>query len=357
MTKLLLIGGGHAHLSILRSLLHEEISDLEVTLITSSKFQYYSGMFSGFTEGQYDEDEIRIDLESLCSRASVSFIEDTIISFDPMQKVLLGFSGGIYSFDVISFDIEPWSSSELISTSELIPKHHLLDKLKKVRTSDSPVIIGNAAEAIEMALSITSWRKKYNMSKTVTLISSSSLLHSFGGKATKKIKEIAHHQNLEIYENEQVNDVNDNYIMTDKCTKVKYTSILPITGPKASSLFKQALLPVDSDGFLLVEDTLQNVEYPYVFGAGNCVTISEYPELVKRDVHAMKQGPILLKNIKRFISGRSLERFKPRRNPYSLLSTGEHQGLFIYKNMTLHGKWVWNMKHIINQRFIKNHVL
>ncbi|MET3729371.1 NADH dehydrogenase FAD-containing subunit [Fictibacillus halophilus] len=357
MTKLLLIGGGHAHLSILRSLLHEEISDLEVTLITSSKSQYYSGMFSGFTEGLYDEDEIRIDLKSLSSRASVTFIEDTIISFDPMQKVLLGFSGNIYYFDVVSFDIEPWISSELISTTELNPpKHHLIEKIKKLRASEAPVIIGDGAEAVELALSITSWRNINKLSKSVTLINSSSLLHSFGVKATVKIREIAQYHNLVIYENEQINEVNNNYVITDRGTKVKFSMTLPITGPKASSLFKQALLPIDSDGFLLVEDTLQNNEYPYVFGAGSCVTFSDYPDLKKNDLHATKQGPILWRNIKRFISGQSLERFKPRNDSFSIISTGEQQGLFIYRNITLHGKWVWNMKNYSDQKFIKKHL-
>ncbi|MED1865312.1 FAD-dependent oxidoreductase [Fictibacillus nanhaiensis] len=356
MTKLLLIGGGHAHLSILRSLLHEKMSDLEITLITSSKFQYYSGMFSGFTEGLYDEDEIRIDLESLCSRASVSFIEDTIISFDPMQKVLLGFSGEIYHFDVISFDIEPWVSSELISTSELTPKHHFIEKIKKLRSSEAPVIVGDSSRAVELALSVSSWRNTYNLSNSVTLISPSSLLHSYGAKATKKIREIAHDHNLEFYENEQVNEAKDSYVTTKNGTKIKYSIILPITEPKASSLFKQALLPVDSDGFLLVEDTLQNDEYPYVFGAGNCVTISMYSELVKNDFHATKQGPILWRNIKRFLFGQSLESFKPYTSPFSIISTGKQQGLFIFRNVTLYGKWVWYMKNFNDQKFIKRHV-
>ncbi|MBN3554619.1 FAD-dependent oxidoreductase [Fictibacillus nanhaiensis] len=356
MTKLLLIGGGHAHLSILRSLSHEKISDLEVTLITSSKFQYYSGMFSGFTEGLYKEEEIRIDLESLCDCASVTLIEDTIISFDPLQKVLLGFSGGIYSFDVISFDMEPWTTSELISTSELIPKHHVIEEIKKVRTSNAPVIIGDHLAAIELALSISTWRKKHNMSKPVTYISSTSLLHSYGVNATNKIRKIAHDHNLVFYENERVKEVNDIYVLTDKGTKIQYSILLPITGAKASSLFKQALLPVDSKGFLLVDDTLQNDEYPYVFGAGNCVTISEYMDLEKSDFHATKQGTILWRNIKRFISGRPLERYTPRSNFFSILSTGEQQGLIIYKNRTFHGKWVWNLKHYIDLKYVKKHI-
>jgi hypothetical protein len=88
LTKILLIGSGYAHLSILRRLLNEKSKDYEVTFISSSK------------------DDIPIDFESLIEKASFSFIEDTLISFDPLQKMLLSFSGEIYRFDVISFDLD-----------------------------------------------------------------------------------------------------------------------------------------------------------------------------------------------------------------------------------------------------------
>jgi hypothetical protein len=160
LTKILLIGSGYAHLSILRRLLNEKSKDYEVTFISSSK------------------DDVPIDFESLIEKASFSFIEDTIISFDPLQKMLLSFSGEIYRFDVISFDLD-----------------------------------------------------------------------------------------------------------------MKF------------SLFKQALVPVAEDGTMLVEDTLQNKEFPFLFGAGDCVSIGGLPSGSKFND---KQGDVLWNNIKRYISGQKL---------------------------------------------------
>ncbi|WP_144701873.1 FAD-dependent oxidoreductase [Fictibacillus phosphorivorans] len=358
MTKLLLIGGGHAHLSILRSLLNENVNNLEVTLITSSKFQYYSGMFSGFTEGLYDEDEIRIDLESLCSRASVSFIEDTIISFDPMQKVLLGFSGGIYSFDVISFDIGSGISSDLTRTVGLNikPNYRFPEQIKKFRSSESPVIIGGGSAGVELALATSAWRQKQSLKNHVTLISSSPLLHSYGNKATKKIREIAKSHNLVYYENEKIDKLENNIVVTDKGTKIEYSAIMPVTGPKASSLFKQALLSTDIKGYLLVDDTLQSADYPYVFGAGDCVSLSIYPDLPKNGVYAVRQGPILWNNIKRLITGRTLVSFKPQKYYVSILSTGHKHGLFTYGDYVIYGKWAWSLKNLIDQKFMNKHL-
>jgi hypothetical protein len=160
LTKILLIGSGHAHLSILRRLLNEQTKDYEITLITPSK------------------KDVQIDLEGLSEKSSVSIIEDTIISFDPMQKMLLCFSGEIYRFDVISFNMD-----------------------------------------------------------------------------------------------------------------MKF------------SLFRQALVPVAENGAMLVEDTLQNTEFPFLFGAGDCVSIAGQD---KNEKSADKQGYVLWNNMKRYISGQKL---------------------------------------------------
>lgn len=160
MTKIFLIGCGHAHLSILRRLLNEKFKNYEVTLISPSK------------------EDVQINLDSLSEKASFSFIEDTIISFDPLQKMLLSFSGEIYRFDVISFN-----------------------------------------------------------------------------------------------------------------TDMKF------------SLFRQALVPVDENGAMLVEDTLQNAEYPFLFGAGDCVSIAGQH---KNEIPTAKQDYVLWNNMKRYISDQKL---------------------------------------------------
>ncbi|MBY6037599.1 FAD-dependent oxidoreductase [Fictibacillus nanhaiensis] len=358
MSHILLVGGGHAHLSILRNLLNETARDFEVTLISSSKYQYYSGMFSGFTEGLYSEEEIRIDLESLCKKASVSFIEDTIISFDPLQKVLLGFSGGIYNFDVISFDIGSGINSELTKTIGLNikPNYQFPDQIKTFRSSEKPVVIGGGSAGVELALSTLAWRRKKNRNRApVTLISSSPLLDSYGAAATKKIRGIAKNHDLRFYENEQVEDVTEDYLLTSNGSRIAYSAILPVTGPKASSIFKQALLPIDKAGFMMVEDTLQNHEFPFVFGAGDCVTLAGYEHLPKNGVYAVRQGPVLWKNIKNYLSRQSLDRFYPQKKFVSILSTGNQNGLFTYGGFAVQGKWAWTLKNMIDKRFMNKH--
>lgn len=66
MTKrLVLVGGGHAHLSVLRALAKQRPAGIDVVLITPSKHQNYSGMLPGWVAGHCTQTKCRIDLEPL----------------------------------------------------------------------------------------------------------------------------------------------------------------------------------------------------------------------------------------------------------------------------------------------------
>jgi NADH dehydrogenase FAD-containing subunit len=95
---------------------------------------------------------------------------------------------------------------------------------------------------------------------------------------------------------------------------------------------------------LLVENTLQNKEFPFIFGAGDCVTLRNYSLLPKNGVYAVRQGPILWENLKRTLNNQSLITFKSQKKFLSILSIGDKQGLLTYGRLSFHGYWAWNKK-------------
>lgn len=86
--NVLLIGGGHAHLSLLKNMKENKLPDCEVTLLNPTSTYYYSGMFSGYVEGIYSLEELEIDLEELCQRSGVQFFKGTAMSVDAKQKMV-----------------------------------------------------------------------------------------------------------------------------------------------------------------------------------------------------------------------------------------------------------------------------
>ncbi|WP_246938717.1 hypothetical protein [Bacillus pinisoli] len=82
------------------------LSNMHVILdSTTSPYQYYSGMFSGYTEGFYSIDQIRVDVRKFIHQPSVQFIDEKVIKIHAKEKFLICSNGQRIHFDVISFDI------------------------------------------------------------------------------------------------------------------------------------------------------------------------------------------------------------------------------------------------------------
>ena len=60
--NLVLIGGGHSHLNVLKSFAMNKIDGLRITLISDVYETPYSGMLPGYIENDYSLDDIQIDL-------------------------------------------------------------------------------------------------------------------------------------------------------------------------------------------------------------------------------------------------------------------------------------------------------
>lgn len=354
MEDIVLVGGGHAHLGILNEL-RKQVSTNQITLISASTYQYYSGMFSGYSEGLYSEEDVRINLEKVCHQADVKFVEDTIIKIDVANRKLIGVSGKKYSFRVVSFDIGSsiQSLDESVEQINIKPNFIFPEEINQFRTTPFPIVLGGGAAGVEMALSVQAWRRKNGYSPNVTIISSSSLLSSVNKKASLKIQKIVKQKGIQVYEKDEIMNVRGQEVMTKSGNRLAYSHIFPLTGPQANFLFKTSKVPIDSKGFLLVENTLQVENIPWLFGAGDCVSISSNPNLPKNGVYAVRQGPVLWGNINRYLTGEKLINFKPQEKFVSILSVGQNEGLFTYGDNAIYGKWAWRLKHWIDHQFMK----
>ncbi|MBU4540983.1 MAG: hypothetical protein KJ774_07145 [Firmicutes bacterium] len=104
MKTLVLVGGGHAHVHVIKLLAKAPITDVAVILISTNKKQYYSGMASAYLEGLYSEADFSFDLPRLCAHSGISFIEDTVTAIDPVANSLQTAAGLRVAFDILSLD-------------------------------------------------------------------------------------------------------------------------------------------------------------------------------------------------------------------------------------------------------------
>ena len=72
MKRLVLMGGGHAHVKVLAELAAQPLPGWDVHLVSPYRRQIYSGMLPGWVAGHYAIDACAIALDQLAARAAVA---------------------------------------------------------------------------------------------------------------------------------------------------------------------------------------------------------------------------------------------------------------------------------------------
>jgi NADH dehydrogenase FAD-containing subunit len=123
-------------------------------------------------------------------------------------------------------------------------------------------------------------------------------------------------------------------------------------GTSAPAWLRESGLALDERGFVATLATLQSASHPEVFGAGDVASRADAPR-PKSGVYAVRAGPPLALNLRRFIGGGALEPFVPQPRSLNLLSCGARRAIASYGDWSAEGRWVWWWKNWIDRRFVE----
>ncbi|SEI09243.1 NADH dehydrogenase, FAD-containing subunit [Halobacillus karajensis] len=353
--RLLLVGAGHAHLEVLKQLKSEWRERVDVCMITPSPYQYYSGMFSGYTEGIYSEEEMRVDIRALARAANVHLIQKKAAYLKADQQKVVCEDGAVYPFDVVSFDIGSKSSPasfEETAVQAIQPNYDFSTQIRELRETTMPLIVGGGAAGTELAMSLQTYKQNHQIPGQVRLILSEGILADGPKWVSAKLRKLLKKKDIRIWENERVEEVFEGFVKTDKGNRVRHTGVLYLGGALGDPIFEKSSLAIDERYFALIRSTLQFRDYDYIFGAGDCVTMIDLPQLEKRGVYAARQGLVLWNNLKNYFSDKPLKSFAPQKKALSILSTGGKKGFFIYGALHAHNQKAWQLKDKMDRAFM-----
>ena len=100
--RLVLIGGGHAHMATLANLKKIIEKGHRVTVIGPSDYHYYSGMGPGMLSGTYRPEEVRFATRQVVEKQGGTFLSGSAVSIDPEKKVVILENGDLVPYDVLS---------------------------------------------------------------------------------------------------------------------------------------------------------------------------------------------------------------------------------------------------------------
>lgn len=358
MTKLILAGGGHGHINILKEIRNKDLSGLEITLITDFARQYYSGMLPGFIEGIYTEEEISFDVEDLCKKAGVKYIHEKILEIDGDRKLLIT-DKNTYDYDFISmnlgslsreeFEINPNNSTYVKPIARIVDFKGKLDQTFKENPKDKKklVIVGGGASGVELSLSIATAYPNLDLE---IFTKNSQLLPIFNQKSREKLDLINENKKIRAYTGERVLEIKDDRIITDK-REATYDFLIVSTGFKGPEI-KYTGFEKTEDNYLLVDDNLKANET--AIAMGDMVTIKSYPKTPKAGVFAIRQAPILYQNLMKMIKGeKDLISYKPQTKYLQVLNCGEKKALLNYSKAAFYGSLSWRLKDYIDRKYME----
>jgi len=115
---------------------------------------------------------------------------------------------------------------------------------------------------------------------------------------------------------------------------VPYDVAILTIGITPQRIFADSGVETSKDGALLVNDYLQSTSHPDIFGGGDCIAVRG-KRLDRVGVYAVREAPILLRNLLAMLKGEDLKAFKPQRRYLLILNLGDGTGLFV------RGSWIW----------------
>jgi selenide,water dikinase len=79
---IVLIGGGHSHVVVLRRFAMQPLAGVRLTVLCTDTDTPYSGMLPGYIAGHYDFDAVHIDLRRLAEFAGARYFRDEVVGID-----------------------------------------------------------------------------------------------------------------------------------------------------------------------------------------------------------------------------------------------------------------------------------
>ena len=331
---LLLAGGGHSHVLLLRRwLMRPQLKpkDTAVVLVNRGSTALYSGMVPGLVAGLYGPGECAIDLRDLCNRAAVAFVRAEITGIDLPRSQLLLKGRPPLAFDRLSLDVgcQTRDAEGQLGVKPLEPFLRWLEQAPA-----SLLIRGGGAAAVELALAL---RARGHQPK---LLLRGEQLH-LGSPAANRAGELL---------------LAEAGVPLSRGVGPEMPADLACTGSQAPPWLVASGLPCDPvTGRIWTEPSLAVEGHPRVFASGDCGLLRRDPRPAS-GVWAVRAAPLLAVNLKRSLEqpGRGLRPWHPQARALQLLGDGGTRAVAFYGPWSLGpSRWLWRWKQRIDRRFME----
>ena len=355
--RLLLVGGGHAHVEVLRAFGQRPLPGLEIVLVEPQARMVYSGMLPGWIAGHYRRTEIEIDLIGLARYAGARWIRAAAAGLDADAARLTLDDGRTLAYDRLSLNSgapprPPAAASHVIAVKPTGPLLAAVDALAHETRAAPVAIVGGGAGGVELALALAHrCRNRPAPPRLALFTRSPALLTDHPQPVRRYLIRALTIAGITVHTGQAVVDTPPGALVTADGRRIAAERVIWAAGAEAPAWLAGSGLRRDDDGFVQVAATLRSSSHETVFAGGD---LASTPAGAPRaGVTAVRQGRVLAANLRRSVQGRRLRRFDPPRHALALISTGDRRAV-ASRGLPIApaGYWLWRIKDRIDRRFV-----
>jgi len=181
---------------------------------------------------------------------------------------------------------------------------------------------------------------------------SDDLLAGFPAQARGRMANWCRQNGIVVDTNRRLSHFGDRSALFEDGSREQTDLVILATGIRPPDLLKRSDLATDAQGALVVDEHLQSVSHPGVFGGGDCICFQPRP-LDRVGVYAVQEGPVLYANLRATLEGGRMKPFSPRRRYLLILNLGNRAGLLVRGTSVASGKMMFRLKQWLDRRFIR----
>ncbi|TVP46660.1 MAG: pyridine nucleotide-disulfide oxidoreductase [Gemmatimonadales bacterium] len=389
--RVVLVGGGHAHVHLLAAAAANPLKDTDLVLVSPTGWHHYSGMVPGYLAGTYTEADMAFDLRALAREAGARLVEGFATSISAARGEIdvearspagagagVGARGGAsaevqrISFDRASLDVGsvpvglelPGVREHAASVRPMSRAVELRERLDALvaRDHEGPVrvcVVGAGAGGVEVALALNRRILAGGGGARVTLVEAGEhVLPGFSERVRRRALRVLHRAGVTVLVRTRATRVAPDALALESGESLPSELTVWLGGAAPPPLLGGSDLPLDPEGFFLVDAELRAVARdragrPPVWGAGDCIALEGAPWMPRAGVYAVRQSPILARNVLGAPDADAAPaRYSPQRSFLALLNSADGRALLRWKGLVSHSRWAWWLKDRIDRRFM-----
>lgn len=358
--RVVLVGGGHAHLQVIPAAPAFRQRGGRLTVICPRAF-WYSGLATAMLGGDREPADDRIDIADLCRRHGVEWIDTTATAIDPAARRLTLADGRTVDFTAASLNIgsEVAPPDTSVADDARLWTVKPIADLARLRTHIEAgggtariAVAGGGPTGCEVTANLVALCRCRDRRADIALYNADRrLLPTAAAGAGRRVQDSLEARDVTVHHGRAVTPDSDGRLHVDGHA-LDADVIVLATGLRAVALAR-SLASDDTDG-VPVTGALHHPAYPWLFAAGDCAHFLPRP-LPKAGVFGVRQGPVLRRNLLARLDGRPPVTYVPQRHYLSILDLGDDTGLALYGSFWWHGRTALRLKHRLDERFLHGH--